>query len=146
MKATFLLRRDHARILSSFEACLHADDDSRPAHFQRTRDLLLAHLRVEEDLYYPALETVPELREAARHAREEHRDLRLELQRFDGVTFNDTTLRLLHDLRDHFERHVETEEEDLFARSRRALGDARIDELGRQIEARRIQLLETAPA
>jgi hypothetical protein len=146
MKATFLLRRDHARILSSFEACLQAEDDSRPAHFQRTRDLLLVHLRVEEDLYYPALETVPELREAARLAREEHRDLRLSLQRFDGVTFNDTSLRLLHDLRDTFERHVETEEEDLFARSRRALGDARIEELGRQIEARRLQLLEAAPA
>jgi iron-sulfur cluster repair protein YtfE (RIC family) len=150
MKVTFTLRRDHAAILALFEAFLErAEDPTTPGalahHLQVARDALELHMRLEEEVFYPACEAVPELREQVRRAREDHHAMRSALRGLGSGPLDAAALLRARALVAEVEAHVEEEEEDLFPQVRRALGDAEIGRLGLQWEARRAVLTALVP-
>ncbi len=142
MKATFLLRREHVALLARCESLLDAGHADVPLEVLRSdaaalRRALDEHMKVEEEVFYPACETVPELRELVRQAREEHRAVRTLLRELDGSTTAMALLARVKLLAERFEEHIEDEEEDLFPRVRRVLGEARMEQLGLELERRR---------
>jgi iron-sulfur cluster repair protein YtfE (RIC family) len=150
MKVTFTLRREHAAILALFEAFLErAEDPTTPEalahHLREARDALELHMRLEEEVFYPACEAIPELREQVRRAREDHHAMRGALRALSAGPLHAAAILRARALVAEVEAHVEDEEEDLFPRARRALGDAEIGRLGVQWEARRAVLTSLAP-
>ncbi len=142
MKATFLLRREHVALIARCESLLASGHADVPLEILRVdaaelRRALDEHMKVEEEVFYPACETVPELRDLVRQAREEHRSVRALLRELDGSTTALALLARVKLLAERFEEHVEDEEEDLFPRVRRVLGEARMEQLGVDLVRRR---------
>jgi len=108
-----------------------------PAVFDQLREELDVHARVEEEIFYPAVEEAlgddgEDIVEAARRDHEEVQDLLAELVGLDcqSEEFEDR----LQKLQDNVERHVEEEEGDMFKKTRRALSQEQLAELGAQMQ------------
>jgi hypothetical protein len=150
MKVTFTLRREHAAILALFEAFLErAEDPTTPGalahHLQVARDALELHMRLEEEVFYPACEAVPELRELVRRAREDHHAMRGALRGLGAGPLHAAAMLRARALVAEVEAHIEEEEEDLIPRVRRSLGDTELGRLGLQWESRRAVLRALVP-
>ena len=115
-KPTELLRKDHDRVRQLFAQYGSADcaDASRKRElFLELSEEILIHTRIEETLFYPALQKVDAGR--VREALDDHRGFRAlleELMGMDaGVEGFDAKVELL---RKSVDRHARMEETDLF--------------------------------
>lgn len=136
--ATGLLQQDHREALALFDWYASLEDpDSKVEIAQRLCVALLAHMQVEEELFYPAAqEATGEAsltdQAVAEHATAKELMNRLELERDPDV--RDT---MLEELREAIEEHVEFEETELFPKAYAAglhlveigavLGDRKLD-------------------
>ncbi len=143
--AVHLLEQQHREV----EATLHAyqvseDPKEKQALMARASDLLAAHSKIEETIFYPALlgkETEDDLREAV----EEHLTVKriiadlLDMDAADPQT--DAKMTVLQEAVDH---HVEEEEDRLFAIAAE-LDDAQMRKLGAQMKTDFDRLMKGAP-
>lgn len=139
MNAFTLLKTDHERvagILASIEETTERAVKGRDELFTRLKQELDLHAKIEEEIFYPALEEAEETREVTLEAYEEHRlvkrmlaELEAEPKDTEEWTAKFTVLK------ENVEHHVEEEEGEMFKKARRVLSEEELEELGTRLQA-----------
>jgi hypothetical protein len=143
MNAFALLKADHekvAGILGTIEETTERAVKGRDELFARLKEELDLHARVEEEIFYPALEEDEETREITLEAYEEHRlvkqllsELEAEPKDTEEWTAKFTVLK------ENIEHHVEEEEGEMFRKARQLLSEQEIETLGARLQAAKQQ-------
>ena len=140
MNALELMKSDHDKLKTLFdEALANQDPGARPKLLQQIRAELIAHERMEEDVFYPALRAGGEkAKEIVLEGYEEHHVIDVILDELLEVPEEaehwEAKLKVL---KENLEHHIEEEEGEMFTRARQALGADRLAELGaRMAEAK----------
>ncbi len=146
MNAITLLKQDHlavAKLFREFEAAGDGAHKHKQQIAQKAFDALELHTRLEEELFYPAIETAgkdehgpsAEAERMVAEAREEHRVVKALISQLKGtapgVEF-DATFKVMAE---NVEHHVEEEESELFPLTQKLLGAAELEEIGGKMEA-----------
>ena len=138
-----LLKSDHekvAGILSSIEETTERAAKGRDELFARLKDELDLHARIEEEIFYPALEDSEETRDVTLEAYEEHnlvKQLLAELESQPKDTEEWTAKFTV--LKENVEHHVEEEEGEMFPKARKVLSEEEIETLGDRLQAAKKQ-------
>jgi iron-sulfur cluster repair protein YtfE (RIC family) len=138
MDVTTLLKQDHDAVRQLFRALAEAGTDAgaRNSLYKSIRQELQNHSRVEEQVFYPAVMRVRSdpAREAVRDALEEHHIVDGLLAELDQLDPEDATYgEKMRALQESVERHIEEEEDAMFAQARIHLTDERLERLGRDM-------------
>jgi hemerythrin superfamily protein len=146
MDATTLLKKDHDVVRELFRAFARAgaDADARRTLYRSIRHELQTHSRVEEQVFYPAVMRVraEPAREAVRGALENHHMLDGLLAEIDELEPEDARYaEKVRALEESVERHIDGEEEAIFAQARIHLTDERLERLGRDMAMLRESLV-----
>jgi hemerythrin superfamily protein len=137
MTAVELLKRDHREAsgmieqLQSTEGGLTAGG-AKLELFGKLKAALSLHTSMEEQIFYHALANLEETRDLIQESYKEHRqvdELLVKMSQPSGEWESQ-----LDDLKGKIEHHVEEEEGELFPKAERLLGEARLEEMGRQME------------
>ena len=121
MKATELLEQQHDEVKAIFKS-LEKGNGHTPALLEKLANSLAAHMVIEQELFYPAMLAVKE--DLVLEGYEEHAVARFALKRLMKADPSDRTFKAkVTTLRELIEDHVKEEEEDLFPKAEKALGD-----------------------
>jgi hemerythrin superfamily protein len=153
MKATTLLKKDHAAVKKLFRAnkrAEKADDNAlKQTIFAQIAAELEVHTRVEEEIFYPAMkaqgdeEGVEEVLEAL----EEHGVVKSLLAQLSKMKPGDETFDAkITVMIESVEHHAGEEEDEMFPDAQKTLGDKKLEELGARIERRKAELGAAPPA
>ncbi|HXL40182.1 MAG TPA: hemerythrin domain-containing protein [Myxococcales bacterium] len=147
MDAIAVLKRDHEeveRLFRQFEKLTERAHRSKQKIVMKIIRELAIHAAVEEMLFYPAVRTaalkasVRALKEAADtvlESLEEHHVVKWTLSELEKMKPEDERYDAkVQVLMESVRHHVEEEEEDLFPKAKRLLGDDLLFELGDRIE------------
>src|SRR6267142_6651228 len=138
MNAFTLLKEDHEKVadlLERIDSTTERGIKTREDLFKRLKNELDVHTRIEETIFYPALEEEEETRDITLEAFEEHRlvkQLLSELESMDKVDEQWTAKFTV--LKENIEHHVEEEEDEMFKKARKGLSDADLQALGSRLE------------
>lgn len=135
MDAIELLERDHKTMKALLERALKASAETkREELLDEIRTALVAHERMEEELFYPPLEEHKKTHDIVLEGYEEHHvaDLILDelLQIEPGSEVWHAKLKVL---KESLEHHIEEEEGEMFPKARKVLGDDELERLGEQM-------------
>jgi iron-sulfur cluster repair protein YtfE (RIC family) len=143
MNAIELLKSNHKRILAQIDELAHdikqieqteqdTVDCDRMNMFGEFRDALTQHTKLEEQILYPELAGFPEIRLLVDESYQEHKRIREVLAKMEGLReeqhcdrWDDKLKELQHNLK----RHVAREEDELFPKAERLLGEVRVESL-----------------
>lgn len=133
MNITDLLKEDHREaenLISQLEG------EANYETFSRLKNALKAHTKIEEEIYYPALEEFEESEDLIDEAYQEHSDVDqlLEEMSSTGVSSEDFQ-DLLMQLKESINHHVQEEEEEIFPLSENLLGIAVLEEMGENAQS-----------
>jgi iron-sulfur cluster repair protein YtfE (RIC family) len=149
MKATDMLRKDHAKVAKLFERFESAKKGlTKRKIFEEIRAELDVHAKLEEAVFYPAVRAIRDVqgRSLVQESLEDHADVRKRLAEMSGTVSDDEDFEDKVDvLREEVERHVEEEQDEMFPLVEEHFGDARLQELGQQMAARKPALEAQAP-
>jgi len=146
MNAIELLKKDHQKVAGLFKKYEGAGDDAsseKEELFRMIKRELDVHARIEEEIFYPAAKQAPseEAKELVAEAGEEHKQIKTLLAELDGMDADDEQFDAkMTVLKEDVEHHVEEEQDEMFPKVRKALGNDRLEDLGRQLEARKQSL------
>jgi iron-sulfur cluster repair protein YtfE (RIC family) len=146
VRATDFLRSDHRSVQDLFRSYEKAGDHAYAAKrslFVKIRRRLETHVRLEETIFYPAVNEAGGLdaEPLVLQAIEEHelvRRLLDELARIDPTQIEHGAKMKV--LRDNVESHMRLEERALFRQARRSLGAARLEELAAEMDTLKREL------
>jgi hemerythrin superfamily protein len=136
LNALDLIKDDHERLKKMFKRALQTDDaGARGDLLHQIRAELVAHERMEEDIFYPALRTASEkATDIVLEGYEEHHVIDLILDEMFNVPEDaDQWAAKLKVLHENLEHHIEEEEGEMFKRARKAMSDETLQELGRKM-------------
>jgi hemerythrin superfamily protein len=137
MNVIELLKNDHQEASSLMEQIELADKGDRSAKelFTQLKQALTLHTQVEEQIFYPALKSFEETKDMVPEALEEHQEVDELLAEMTALSpGNDEFMDKLTELRDSVEHHVEEEENEMFPKAEKVLGESRLQEMGRQMQ------------
>jgi hypothetical protein len=147
MDALRLLKQDHVKVkemLSELEGTTERAAKTREAVFSQLKDELEVHEAIEEEFLYPALKNHPETRDLALEAFEEHHVVDEVMGEMLHLPVSDETWTAKFTvMKENLEHHIEEEEQDMFEKARRALGDDELADLGDRMTARKEALEAT---
>jgi hemerythrin superfamily protein len=137
MTATEILKQDHREAMGLFERLEGTGEASGPGGskdelFNQLKGALTLHTKLEEQIFYPALEDFDETRDLIEEAHREHRKVDQLLAETNPAA-GDFTGKL-SELRRNVEAHVEEEEGEMFPKAEQLLGQPRLQEMGRRME------------
>jgi hemerythrin superfamily protein len=131
------MKDDHDKMKKLLDEALESDDPSERADLlHRIRAELMAHERMEEDVFYPALRSGGEkAREIVLEGYEEHHLIDVILDELLEVPEDAEQWKAkLKVLRENLEHHIDEEEGEMFRRAKQALGQETLEELGRKMQ------------
>jgi hemerythrin superfamily protein len=150
MNVIALLKEDHktvSKLFKAYEAAKKAArEGSRQRIAQQICDELSVHAKLEEELFYPAVDAQAQgedekAEDEVKEADEEHRLVKAlvaEIQAMDeSADHFDAKVKVLTDVVKH---HVKEEEEQLMPRSRKLLTKAELEEIGAEVASRKKEL------
>ena len=149
MGAIELLTEDHEKVKGLFEELLSTTnraEKKRMELLEKIRSELLAHTKIEEEIFYPAFKQADgqEHKKLFFEAMEEHRAV--EKLVLPDLADTDVTseqfparAKVLKELILH---HVEEEEQELFPQARKSMNSELLVELGERMAARRKELMK----
>ena len=138
MDALELLKKDHRRVKELFEKCQGTEDKKDLKRlFRDIKSELELHTRLEETIFYPAMEEHEELQDMVLESLEEHKQVKTILKDLSKLASTSERFKpKLKVLMDDVVHHAEEEEEGkMFPKIREVIDDSELDELGGQIEA-----------
>jgi hypothetical protein len=145
--ATDMIRADHTRVMALFHRYkASASATRKQALFAMIRAALLAHARIEDEIFYPAMRAAGST--LLDELEPEHEEMRSMIAQLSGMqpddpqydqTFMEMMRAVIH--------HVADEETMLLTHAETVLGD-RLGALGAQMARRRVQMMapRAAPA
>lgn len=131
-----LIKHDHDRLKKLFNEALETDDaSSRSAQLEQIRAELIAHERMEEDIFYPALRSASDkAKDIVLEGYEEHHVIDLILdEMFEVPEESEQWHAKLKVLYENLEHHLEEEEGEMFKRARKSMSADTLDELGKKM-------------
>ncbi len=129
------LKSDHILVDACFlQLSFVKDPKQRVKIVNELKRLLTTHSDAEEDIFYPACEKHPDLKQRIDESREEHRQFRSLIKEIDTDSIEDAQTRAkLMVLMEDVHHHVREEENNLFPRVRRVMSRNQLSKLGSQI-------------
>ena len=135
MDALELIKQDHKRLRKLLSETLEAEGADREPRMDHLRTELVAHERMEEEVFYPRLRNEQKAREEVLEGYEEHHvaDVLLdELLEMPAET--DLWKAKVKVLKENVEHHMEEEETELFKKARAVLDGGELEQLGARME------------
>lgn len=129
MNALDLLIKQHRTTKEALERM--SEDDIDPDEMRLMADELVAHMVIEEHVFYPRVKELDE--DLVRESFEEHAVARFELARAMMAEGEEKKARLTV-LKELVEHHVEEEEDEMFPKIRRGIPQQELDALGVRME------------
>lgn len=137
MDALKLLHEDHAKVKELFEEAEGTENQKEKKRiFEEINSELETHARIEETVFYPAMQKHQELKDMVRESLEEHKQIKALLKQIhnlksDSEKFDSKLQVLIEDV----EHHAEEEEEGkMFPKIRKICSQEELDELGTDLE------------
>jgi iron-sulfur cluster repair protein YtfE (RIC family) len=122
MKATALLKTQHEEVKSLFKQLEQPNGRAR-AIVEKLATSLAAHMVIEQELFYPAVLNADE--DLILESYEEHAVARFALKRLLKTDPADQAFQAkVTTLKELIDHHVREEEDDLFPKAEKALGDS----------------------
>jgi iron-sulfur cluster repair protein YtfE (RIC family) len=143
------IKNDHLNVDQIFEQILKEGEGavSRDKLFAQLKRELEAHTKIEEDVFYPALEQHQDLREMAGHARREHGEVKQMLQDLSlGKATGAEWMSQFQKLQENVQHHVREEEDKIIPAAQKAIDGQKADELLHAMERDKIAVLKAAAA
>ncbi len=131
-----ILRREHSQAKENLSQMIN---ENRPMSemFSQTRDALNSHMRGEESVLYPILETNASTRSLALASIEEHNMAKQVMNDMPTASASNeqwnAKIRVLNDL---ISRHVEVEENEVFPKAKAYITEDQAKNLGREYTSR----------
>jgi hemerythrin superfamily protein len=138
MDALELLKQDHQKVKKLFEQAEAMEEGKEQKQiFGQIKKELDAHARIEETVFYPAMEKYEELKDMVLEAIEEHKQVKTLLREMDELVSDSEKFEpKLKVLMENVEHHAKEEEEGkMFPKVRKLLDQTALDKLGQQLEA-----------
>jgi hemerythrin superfamily protein len=138
-----MLKKDHQTVTKLFQRFKDRPDDRhRDSAVRRICEELDVHARLEEELFYPAVEEAgdDELRRMIGEARQEHERVKQHIRALREAPAGDGRDARVAALERDVEHHVTEEEGEMFPRVEEELDASRRTEMGRRAQARRREL------
>jgi hemerythrin-like domain-containing protein len=105
------------------------------------------HARIEETIFYPALEKADETRDLTLEAFEEHRFVKQLLGELQSLAKDEEQWTAKFTvLKENVEHHVEEEEGEMFPKARKVLSEEDAERLGTRMEKAKNEQLKAASA
>lgn len=134
MEATKLLSKQHRKVETLFRKLAGRSPDVEALGIELANNLA-AHMTIEQELFYPAVRDVDS--DLVLESYEEHAIAELALKRLLATDGDDPSFQArVTALKELIEHHVKEEEEELFPKVEKALGDERLRSLGKQMKTR----------
>jgi hemerythrin superfamily protein len=143
MKATDLLRKDHAavkRLFTQFGKTTARAKKTRAQIIEKIATELHVHAQIEEEIFYPAALEIDEARPLVEDAKEEHEHVKSLLSEMRGREASGDLAAKVRELKEAVVEHAMEEEQDLFPLVER-LGAERLEDLGARLDERRQALV-----
>ncbi|BCS53575.1 hemerythrin domain-containing protein [Geobacter sp. SVR] len=119
-----LLKRDHRQSEKIMKQIESASAEEREDLFQTLNEALSDHMQMEEQVFYPQLQKIPELQEMVQDALEEHKEAKEYLSEIDDIDVDDDDwFSTFQDLQEGVQHHVQDEENQIFPECKRYLSD-----------------------
>ena len=137
MNALELLHEDHAKVKELFEEAEGTENQKEKERiFEEINSELETHARIEETVFYPAMQKHQELKDMVRESLEEHKQIKALLKQIhnlksDSEKFDSKLQVLIEDVEHHAE---EEEERKMFPKIRKICSQGELDKLGTQLE------------
>ena len=142
MDALELLKQDHQTVKELFEQAEGIEDGKEQKQvFRQIKRELDTHARIEETIFYPAMEKHEELKDMVLEAIEEHKQVKTLLREIDALV-NDSEKfdPKLTVLKENVEHHAEEEEEGkMFPKVREIVDQGTLEQLGRELERAKVR-------
>ncbi|MGZ8499179.1 MAG: hemerythrin domain-containing protein [Candidatus Binatia bacterium] len=137
MDALELLKQDHQKVKELFEQAEEADGDDQQDIFEQIKTELETHARIEETVFYPAVQEHEELKDMVLESLEEHKQIKTLLREMDNLASDSEKFEpKLKLLMENVEHHAEEEEEGkMFPKLRQIMGKQKLDQIGADLEA-----------
>lgn len=130
MNAIELLKQQHTKTKEAL-AKVH-ENGAPPAELKRVADELIAHMVIEEHIFYPRIKEL--MKDMIAESFEEHAVARFELARLLQASGNDKKTRALV-LKELLEHHIEEEESEMFPKVKKQVAAEELEELGARMGA-----------
>ena len=137
MNALELLKQDHQKVKELFEQAEEAEGKGQQKIFEQIKTELETHARIEETVFYPAVQGHEELKDMVLESLEEHKQIKTLLREMDNLASDSEKFEpKLKLLMENVEHHAEEEEEGkMFPKLRQIMGKQKLDQLGADLEA-----------
>jgi hemerythrin superfamily protein len=138
MDALELLKQDHQNVKELFKQGQETDDKKRQRQiFKEIKSKLETHARIEETVFYPAMEEHEELKDMVLESLEEHKQMKTVLRELARLSTSSERFKpKFKVLKDNVEHHaVEEEEGKMFPKIRKLINRNELEELGQELEA-----------
>jgi hemerythrin superfamily protein len=137
MDALELLKQDHQNVKELFELAEEAEGDDQRDIFEEIKTELETHARIEETVFYPAVQEHEELKGMVLESLEEHKQIKTLLREMDNLASDSEKFEAnLKVLWENVEHHAEEEEEGkMFPKLRQIMGKQKLEQLGADLEA-----------
>ena len=131
MDALALLKKDHELVKALMKKMdEEKDTDELQSMFEQLVDELSIHERIEEEIFYPALQKLPKAKEDVLEAFEEHHLVDEIVKQMDVETDDDKWKAKFTVMRENVEHHIKDEEDKLFPKAEELLGPEKLGALG----------------
>ena len=132
MNALDLLSEDHKKVKELFEEAENADGKAQQKIFDQIKQELETHTRIEETIFYPAVQQHEKLKDMVLESLEEHKQVKTLLKEMDALASeSDKFEPKLKLLMENVEHHAEEEEEGkMFPQLRDLMDERELEDLG----------------
>jgi iron-sulfur cluster repair protein YtfE (RIC family) len=137
VNALDLIKTDHDKMKDLLEEALDTDQPrERVDLLHQIRSELMAHERMEEDIFYPALREYAKAKEIVLEGYEEHHVIDMILDELLDVPEESEQWKAkLKVLQENIEHHIEEEEGEMFKKAKQAFEKEQLEELGQKMQA-----------
>ena len=137
MNAIELLTADHKKVKGLFEKAENLEGGKLKAVFDQIKRELETHTHIEETIFYPAVDKLPEMKDMVRESLKEHNKVKTDLKDLAQLAPDDEEFEeKFEELMECVEHHAEEEEEGkMFPKLQKLMNAAELEQLGRELEA-----------
>jgi hemerythrin superfamily protein len=147
MDALELLKQDHQKVKELFKQGQQTEDKKQQKQiFKEIKSELETHARIEETIFYPAMEEHDELKDMVLESLEEHRQMKTVLRELGKLSASSERFKpKFKVLMDDVKHHAEEEEEGkMFPKIRELIKRDELEQLGEELEAAKHKRLRKA--
>jgi hemerythrin superfamily protein len=147
MDALELLKQDHQKVKELFKQGQQTENRKEQKQiFKEIKSELETHARIEETIFYPAMEEHEELKDMVLESLEEHKQMKTVLRELSRLSANSERFKpKFKVLKDNVEHHaVEEEEGKMFPKIRDLIDRTELEQLGHELEAAKHKRLRKA--